>query len=595
MPKSSPPPRRKFPPTLVALGLVAFAGVSFVGVKFWRDAHARSEIRQSLPPTPGRISAALAQRLADASRQLADPATLRDGLAETARLYHASGYAAEAERCWLLFRTLEPDDARSVYYLADLRRTASDQEGMIDHLRQTTRQAPDYAPAWLRLADALFKSGEIADATAAYTRRLELVRDDPYALLGLARIELQQGQSNPARQRIERLVQVAPQFSPGHNLLAEFLAAEGDQDRALRHRWLGRETGRFRDADDPWLDELIAWCFDYERLCMRGTMEFQSRIGDRGETCFERAVALQPDALTAYELLGNLYLDLGKPARAREHYERGLARVPAAQLTAGYYARLSRACQEMQQPGEAARYAREGLARMGDDPELHDSLGVALRALGDGPGAIAAFERAVALSPNDTSANYNFALALIEQHRLEEAVAGLHRSIELRPTFPDSLALLAQIEIDSGRWRDALRYIQPLYESHPDMPQAREMFAFWHLQSGVAAETQQDLAAAERHYATGTTLDPQNAELHARLGIARLRSGRFSEALPALETFRRIAPQDPQAAFYLGQCLAALGRVADARRLLDEAADLAARSGNQDMARRIRDLASQVR
>lgn len=563
-------------------------------MKHWRESRSIAEMRNHLPSAPAKIPTALAQRLTEATRRIESQATLREGLAELGRLYHASGYAAEAETCWQLFRALEPHDVRSAYYLADLRRTANDQEGMLELLHETTRLAPDYAPAWLRLADALFKSGEIAEATAAYQKRLELVHDDPYALLGLARIELQQRQPLLARQRIGRLVQVAPQFSPGHNLYAEILAAEGNTDNVIKQRWLGREAGRFRDADDPWLDDLIAWCFDYERLCLRGTVEFQCHIGDGGRACFERAIELRPDALTAYELLGNLDFDQGKLGRARQQYERGLARVPATQLTAGYYAHLSNACWKMQQPAEAARYAREGIARTGESPELYNELGAALLVLGDIPGAVASLEHAVALNPSDSIANYNLALVFINQHRLPEAVAALHRSIELRPTYPDALELLAQIEMDAGHWRESLRYLQPLYEVQPYNRKTREQMATVKLKLGLETEKQDDLAGAARLYAEGAEFAPDQPTLQARLGASLLALGQAADALAPLERYRQLDPQSPVAAFYLAECYAALHRTDDARRVFGEATSLAERAGDADFAALARERLQQL-
>jgi len=578
------PRRSNFFRVAFALVILVLACASFIGVKLWRESRSIAEIRNHLPSVPAKIPTVLAQRLTDATHRIESHATLSEGLAELGRLYHASGYAAEAETCWQLFRTLEPHDARSAYYLADLRRTANDQEGMLELLRETTRLAPNYAPAWLRLADALFKSDEIAEATAAYQKRLELAHDDPYALLGLARIELRQRQPLLARQRLERLVQVAPKFSPGHNLYAEILATEGVNENVLKHRWLGRETGRFRDADDPWLDELISWCFDYERLCLRGTVEFQSHIGDGGRSCFERAIGLRPDALTAYELLGNLDFDQGKPGLARQQYERGLARVPAAQLTAEYYARLSNACWKMQQPAEAARYAREGIARTGESPELYNELGVALLALDDVTGAVAAFDHAVALSSNDTIANYNLALVFINQQRIPEALAALHRAIELRPTYPDALELLAEIEIDAGHWRESLRYLQPLYEVQPYNRKTRERMASVNLKLGLEAEKQNDLASAAQHYAAGVGLAPDHPTLQARLGATLLALGQVADALAPLERFRQLDPQSPIAAFYLAECYAALRRTDDARRVFGEATTLAERAGDANLA-----------
>jgi HemY protein len=373
------------------------------------------------------------------------------------------------------------------------------------------------------------------------------------------------------------------------------LAADGATKEADQQRWLGRETGRFRPADDPWLDELGAWCYEYEQLCIRGTVEFQTKHGDRGKSYFERAIQLRPEMLTAYSQLGELYLELNDAVKAREVLETGLQRAKGAKPPVMYYVDLSRTYRDLKQPVEAVRVAREGLAGLGQQYELYDALGVSLGDCGEGEAAVAALRTAVALNPDDTNANYNLAVALLKVRNLGDAVAALQRSLVLKPTFPNSLALLAQIEIDSGRWEESARYLLPLYESHPELPQARRLMAYWQLRAGMAAENKQDAAAAERHYREGVAIDRNHPDLQMRLGTLCLIQGRFADAVVPLEAYRRLQPENPQGALYLGQAYAVVGRVDEARRILAEGVAQAERSGNATAAQHCREILQQLR
>jgi len=582
----------------VALGalVILLAGLGVLAAGAWRRHAVLARLQAGLPapPEPGTMPVLLAERLAQAGREAGNPATALQGTAELGRLYQANNYVREAEACWQLLRAAQPREARWCYYLADLRRIASDYAGMVELLARTTELAPGYAPAWLHLADLQFKSGQNMEAERGYQRRLALMPGDRYARLGLARVALQRGDRGQARNQIELLVKEAPDFPPGHNLYAEMLAADGENDRADRERWLGRETGRFREADDPWLDELGAWCFNYEQLCIRGTVDFQTRHGDKGKSCFDRAIQLQPDALMAYGLLGALHLEQHDPAKACEVLETGLQRARNARPTAMYYVDLSRAYRELKKPAEAVRVARQGLAGLGEQYELYDALGVALGDGGEHEAAVEALRKAVALNPNDTNSNYNLAIALLAVRRLDEAVTALQRSLVLKPTFPASLVLLAQIEIDSGRWEESARYLQPLYASHPELPQARRLMAYWHLRAGVTAEKQQDPAAAERHYREGVAIDRNHPDLQMRLGTLCLILGRFADAVSPLEAYRRLQPDNPQGALFLGQAYAAVGRRDEARRILTEGAELAERSGNASAAQHCREILQQL-
>ena len=589
--------------------LLLLAAGLFVVWPRWREARAATFLNESIPSTPSRVSVKeLSDRLARAQAQLREKKDAVAATAELARLYQANGYIAQAEQCWRALEQVRPKDAHWAYYLADLAKARSDYAAMSENLQRVVQLAPDYAPAWLRLADWQLKNGNIEPALANYNRRLALVPKDPYARLGLARIALQKGDRTTAGALLAQLVQDTPAFSTGHNLYAEYITATGDTSGATRQRWLGRETGRFRDADDPWLDELTARCYDYQRLLVLGTLDFQTERGDNGESFFRRAIQVQPRAYPAYELLGRLYLKNHDAAHAKEILEQGLQRV--AEMTSGahegtstpaftrpssmYYVDLSQAYRDLNQMDRAVAVARDGLSKLGDSLELEDALGIALGAQGNYEEAIDAMHRALAFNSNDSDSNYNLALCLRAVGREPEALEALHRSLVLQPTFPSALLILARREMELRHLDEAEKYIRPLYESHPEMKDVRDLALQWRLRRAEEAESRKDYAEAERQYKSALGISQNDPELFSRLGVMFLVSGQPQQALPWLESFHKARPDEARGALYLGQAYAMQGNFPEAKRVLTEGVAAADRTHAAETAAHLREILSSL-
>jgi len=572
---------------IVLLVLVALGGAALA----WRQHRLTTDLEAELPVRPSLAGqpAVLAELLDQAESRLRSGDTRLAGLADLGRLYHANGFPAEAAECWRLLRARDPAEPRWPYYLADLSRSASDHATTRSRLQETLLLAPDYAPARLLLADLQFKSGERADAADNYRRRLAALPHDPHARLGLARLALQQERTDEARAELEMLLKHAPNFSTAHNLYAELLAAAGDTAGAGRHRWLGQETQRYRDAEDPWLEELLAWCHDYDRLCLAGTREMHLENHDAARALFVRAIALKPGETQAYELLGSLHLKRHEAGQARDLLTRALT------LTTGrnspvLFTTLSRAYRELGQPAEAERVAREGLDRLGRQPELLDALGLSLSVVGRQEEAIAAWQQALEKEPNDAGINHNLATALLALGRLDDALAALARSLTLRPTFLPTLLLRGEIELEAGHLDAAENHLRRAFDLHPGDATARRLLARWHLKMGAAAESRQDPAVAERHYRDGLVLEAGHAELLVSLGAFYLVQSRPADAIEPLLAYHRQKPDSPEGFLFLGQAYAGAGHRDPARALLTQGAELADRLGRTRIATHCRSL-----
>lgn len=577
----------------------ACAGLGLGAVQAWRWYSLPVRVEASLPAAPSVDGwpPVLDERIAVATAQALSRGGALAGVAELGRLYHANGFSGEAEACWRLLRAEDPDEARWAHLLVDLRRAAGDYDEMEALLRDVVRLDPRYSAAWLQLGNHLFKTGRLDEAQQALSRRLGLVPADPYARLGLARIAIQGGRHAEARRAIESLVQDQPRFAPAQNLLAELLAAAGDEVGATRHRQLGNIAIRYFEPDDPWLNELTDWCFDAKRLRVLATIEFQIERGDQGVALMERAARLTPGDPDGYAALGDLFIKLGQAAKARDALEEclRLAGAPGAKKPAVMvHVNLSHAHRLLKQPADALRVLDRARPLHPQAFELLDELGIVLGDLGRLDDSIAAFRAAIEKNPGDPNANFNLAVALLGLERRAEAYEALHQSLTLKPTFPQSLSLLGRLELEDGRMADAEKHLRLLYASYPNVPEARHMLGQWELITGRAAESRGDKAAAERHYRAGVAVDADNPELQVSLGVLLLVDGRLEQAVAPLEAYRRLQPGAAQSALFLGQVYARLGRVAQARAVLTEGATQAEQAGNKATADFCREILARL-
>jgi tetratricopeptide (TPR) repeat protein len=125
-------------------------------------------------------------------------------LGELSRLYHANGFSREAALAYEGLLRFDARNPRWPHLLAHILAGTGQLARAAPLWRKVTELAPDYVPARLRLGEALLKTNEPALAAETYAAALRLVPDDPYALFGLARCELQQERWTAARERLQQ-------------------------------------------------------------------------------------------------------------------------------------------------------------------------------------------------------------------------------------------------------------------------------------------------------------------------------------------------------------------------------------------------------
>lgn len=248
-----------------------------------------------------------------------------------------------------------------------------------------------------------------------------------------------------------------------------------------------------------------------------------------------------------------------------------------------------------EQPGDANRWGVLGmtLEANGLTPAAKDAYATAttlpashgrwwyhlarLRARdGETEGALAAYDQAIAISPDYVPARTRRGLVLLDRGDLDGAAAAFQVAQNLAPNDAAALTGLARVHSARGRHADAVDVLTRLLDRTPADRYAHQLLAVAYRGLGRTREADDAMAAG----ASGEPRvdDPWADEVGAyRRGFASIlkdatalgMAGRNAEAIALLERLREQRPDDEELRTYLGGMYATAGRTADARRLLD--------------------------
>lgn len=457
----------------------------------------RSTYAARLPALPDLSSqpASLVAHLTQADRAARARPTSAAAVGGAGLAYHADMFYEQAQRCYELAEELSGDWSWT-YYAAIASGARGDAEGLTVRLRQVVAKAPDFTPAWWQLGEAAFKAGRYEQAQQAWQRVLTLKQApvlDPasaglspegtvpaiprrtsapiaaYAELGLARIEIAQGDADKARERLETLTKASPQFGAAYRLLGGVYASLNRNDDAKRAI---RAADRRPNAPyvDPAVDHLVTASHSATFLLQQAsTADLDTNAAWR-EYLVRRAVDLDPrnaDALA----------DLATMLRALHRYDEALEILERQRRLGGddpqVLADIGRCLIGLQRYRDAEPVLRRSLASL-DDANAHYLYGVVLDRLGRLPEAAVAFQHALDRNPTHKDALNDLGVALVRQGRLAQAVDVFQRLMETDPDNADAHTNLGAVFLAQGAAAAAEREFRAALDINPGHALARQ-------------------------------------------------------------------------------------------------------------------------
>jgi tetratricopeptide (TPR) repeat protein len=135
----------------------------------------------------------------------------------------------------------------------------------------------------------------------------------------------------------------------------------------------------------------------------------------------------------------------------------------------------------------------------------YDALAAVLRAKNDLAGAIAQYEKELAIKPTAGAAHYHLGWCYRKQGRMDSAAASYRRAIRFQPDYVPAYVELAEVLLGDGRLEDAARVCRQ-----------------------------------------GLAVVPDSAWLHRNLAALLLKMGKRQEAVEEIHTALRLDPNSPQ-------------------------------------------------
>lgn len=445
---------------VLLFGLAGLMIVFAVAVASWFRFQREQWFAAAVPARPDLSGwpAGLQARIADSERRSLQGSGRVAALGELASLYHANGFHAEAAVAYAGLLRLDAGNPRWPHRLAHVLAGFGRAEEAISLWQKVEDLAPGFLPARLRLGDALLKSNRVEEAGRVYEAVIALEPRNAYALLGLARIDIEAERWAEARDRLEAVVRLSD-YGLGYDILPTVCEKLGDEERARAIRGREKASGAYRDAPDPWLDELAAECFDVYRLLLLAGAAGFAQDNPTAERLFARALQLAPEDAPVHYQVGIYFLNRREYTRARSHLEQCVRLAPDF---ADGWASLAFLCGSVGDAPGAERALSVGLQRCPTSPGLHLDRGRRRAAAGRFEEAIEDFQRSAQLRPEDPDAYVDLARVLIKLQRSDEAAVALQQALRVEPGHVFALTTLAIYSTGKGDEAAARKWIREM-------------------------------------------------------------------------------------------------------------------------------------
>ncbi len=319
-----------------------------------------------------------------------------------------------------------------------------------------------------------------------------------------------------ALQLVDRAMELGPPAGADLRQHGHWLAALGDEKGAL--------------ADNQRADGIPPkTAIDHFLI---GIERFKRSQFEKAIPAFDAALRLDAEHFWAQVLLAASHLNLHHFAEGKAHLAACIARRPA--FIASYLLRGYASTELGYFPDALADYdAAEKLNPNRDDRyALENNRGLVHFRQGDSPGAIALYERASALMPDQYAAFVNLAHVYQEKKQYDDALRFMNQAIEKAPQLASLYRDRARLQRDRGDLNAALT----------DFDQAR------------SHEPADSANVADDFFESGLILFNQ---------------GRHEQSLSAIEAALKLRPKDPTILRAQAETLMKLGKYADAVKACD--------------------------
>jgi len=478
----------------------------------------------------------------------------------------------------------KPDYAEAILLLGEINLRKGDATPVIPAMLGLLDQQPRLVPAQLMLAEAYRVSGRLDDA--ASTLR-EHINASPQSAAGYFRLGLileQQHNAQEASEAFATAIDLAPDDLNAFDKLVDLEIAQNNFAPALTR--VQQQLARTPESATVHLAE--------------GKIYLAQKDWNRAESALRKAIELDPNFSSAYELLVSGYIAAGKVPQAISELEGMLSREPNSEsaliTSALIYDRIkdySKArdvyekvlsinprftdalnnlaylyAEHFNDLAKAYDLARRARILAPENPAIADTLGWILYKQGHYQEALNVLEESARAFSENPEVQLHFGMASYMMNQLEAARTAFGKAVAAAgdsPTGQEAAKWLDYVRDDSGSSEKfSTNELETLVQNRPNDPVA-------HMRLGTRYQKDGQAAQAATQYDAAIALNPNLAT--AKLRLAELYAGPlhdFGKALELAKAARELTGSDPQIDGILGGIAYKSGNFAWAHSLLQE-------------------------
>lgn len=435
-----------------------------------------------------------------------------------AQAHLQAGDLNEAEAAFTKASQLNPDDKRAKTALAVSKVLKGNLDSGLADL-QTLAASDTSTMADLPLIGALVRKKDYAGALKAIDALEKKLPDKPIAANLRARVLMQQGNKDAARQSFEQALKIQPSFYPATSALAQLALMDGKPDEAKR---LLDEAMK---ADPRNMQALMASArlkagsgAPREEIVAVFTTAIQQNPGDPAPRL----------ALINYQLANKDFkaaLELAQAASA------------ALPTNTDILEALGRSQAAAGDTNQALATFNKLAQLMPQSPLPYLRLADVQWAAKNREGAMQSLKRALSIAPDNLQAQRAVVDAHLADNKMAEASAVAREIQKQRPTQDVGFLIEGGIEASQKRWDRALAIYNAGLKAAPN---STELASRLH----VALTASKQEAAAEKHAAEWIKAHPRDAEFQFYLGDFALAARNLPQAEARYREVLKLQPEN---------------------------------------------------
>ena len=315
----------------------------------------------------------------------------------------------------------------------------------------------------------------------------------------------------------------------------------------------------------------------------------QGRFHD-AQTAYHAILTDYPNSADAWNLLGVVETQLGKPIRACESIKRAVQLDPE---NAEFHSNLGIASRRAGRVLQAIDSYKVAVELSGDNARFHFNLGKSYKLIQRYELALSCFQQAVSLDPRFKAGRISLVttfeqLGFLEEAlsatdealslwpddvklrlkcaalrqklgRLDQAIDGYLAALKTNPENAQAILRLAGLMIQTGNIAGA----QKILSSYDHVPAIQDSHRYPFL-CGIVMRVQGDYLKALNAFESALKLDPHFLDAMVQAGLTQINLGQNSQAIKTLKRVLSIQADHVDAYNCLGAALLGLGRLTEA-------------------------------